>query len=257
MLGRESEDAYLKRRVEDYSVAKMIEHATPPDSRTLALLTVANAYLARDVAVSWQSAEADQLLDTLRLASLYSDAPAFDWRATWPEQPIRTVRFRMPAAYLGEWDINEVQLYSGDYRIFNSPQWTLSGWPNRWEAPLAFDGNLATRWRTWESVRAGMFMDIDMGHPQRLTLGRARVAHSGFGRGIGGLWTGPGRSLASALRCAPGHPAEAAGSAPGSCPRTAQCGLPLPAGFDRQRRKCPARQRHGGPRSRVGHGAGR
>jgi hypothetical protein len=168
-LGTESKAAYLKRHVEEYSVAKMIEHATPPDSRTLALLTVANAYLDRDVAVSWQSAEADQLLDTLRLASVYSDSPTFDWRATWPEQPIRTLRFRMPAAYAGEWDINEVQLFSGDYRIFNSPQWILSGWPNHWEAPLAFDGNLATRWRTWETVRAGMYMDIEMGHPQRLS----------------------------------------------------------------------------------------
>ncbi len=168
-LGRESEAAYLKRHVDDYGVAKMIEHATPPGSRTLALLTVANAYLERDVAVSWQSAEADQLLDTLRLASLYTASPAFDWRATWPEQPVRTLRFRMPAAYDGEWDINEVQLFSGDYRIFNSPQWTLSGWPNHWEAPLAIDGNLATRWRTWETVRAGMYMDIEMGHPQRLS----------------------------------------------------------------------------------------
>jgi hypothetical protein len=169
VLGRESEPAYLKRRVEDYAVAKMIEHATPANSRTLGLLTVANAYLDRDVSVFWQSAEADRLLDTLRLASVYSAAPTFDWRATWPAQPIRTLRFRMPAAYAGEWDINEVQLFSGDYRIFNSPQWILSGWPNHWEAPLAFDGNLSTRWRTWETVRAGMYMDIDMGHPQRLS----------------------------------------------------------------------------------------
>jgi hypothetical protein len=168
-LGVEPEAAYLKRRVEDYSVAKMIERATPPDSRTLALVNVANAYLDREVAVTWQSAEAEQLLDAIRLASVYSDTPTFDWRATWPTQPIRTLRFRMPAAQAGEWDINEVQLFSGDYRLFNSPQWILTGWPNHWEAPLAFDGNLSTRWRTWETVRAGMYMDIDMGHPQRLS----------------------------------------------------------------------------------------
>jgi hypothetical protein len=165
----EREAEYCKRRFEEYNVARMVEGATPPGARTLALMTVANAYLDRDVAVSWQSAEADRLLDTLRLASLYSTTPTFDWKATWPEQTVRTLRFRMPAAYDGEWDINEVRLSSGEDRVFNSPQWTLNGWPNRWEAPFAFDGNLATRWRTWEPVRAGMYLDVELGHPQRLT----------------------------------------------------------------------------------------
>jgi hypothetical protein len=168
-VGAEPEAAYCKRRFEEYNVARMIQRATPPDSRTLALMSVATAYLDREVAVTWQSAEADQLLDTLRLASVYATTPTFDWKAVWPERALRTLRFRMPMAYQGEWDINEVQLYSGEDRLFNSPQWTLGGWPNRWEAPLAFDGNLATRWRTWETVRAGMYMDVEMGNPQRLT----------------------------------------------------------------------------------------
>jgi hypothetical protein len=168
-VGAESEAGYCKRRFEEYNVARMIQRATPPDSRTLALLSVASAYLDREVAVTWQSAEADQLLDTLRLASVYSTTPTFDWKAVWPESAVRALRFRMPSAYQGEWDINEVELFSGEDRLFNSPQWTLGGWPNRWEAPLAFDGNLATRWRTWETVRAGMYLDVDFGNPQRLT----------------------------------------------------------------------------------------
>ena len=44
---RESSTA---RTLEEYNVARMIERATPPDSRTLALLSVANAYLDREVA---------------------------------------------------------------------------------------------------------------------------------------------------------------------------------------------------------------
>ena len=168
-VGAESEADYCKRCFEEYNVARMIQRSTPPDSRTLALLGVANAYLDREVAVTWQSAEADRLLDTLRLASVYSGAPAFDWKAVWPERAVRTLRFRMPNTYQGEWDINEVQLFSGEDRLFNSPQWTFSAWPNPWETPLAFDGNLATRWRTWETVRAGMYLDLELGNPQRLT----------------------------------------------------------------------------------------
>src|ERR1017187_3859918 len=168
-IGAESEADYCRRRFEEYNVARMIQRATPPDSRTLALLSVASAYLDREVAVTWQSAEADRLLDTLRLASVYATIPTFDWKAVWGERVVRTLRFRMPAAYAGEWDINEVELFSGEDRLFNSPQWTIGGWPNRWEGPLAFDGNLATRWRTWETVRAGMYLDVELGNPQRLT----------------------------------------------------------------------------------------
>jgi hypothetical protein len=189
----------------------MVERAVPPDSRTLALMTVASAYLNRDVAVTWQSAETDSLLDTLRLASVYSTTPTFDWKATWPERPIRTLRFRMPASYDGEWDINEVRLFSGDDRVFNSPQWTLAGWPNRWEAPFAFDANLATRWRTWENVRAGMYLDIEMGNPQRLTSAVLvthtpvfRVQLEVYGQDVTGEW----RLLTSNAQAIPRAPQD-------------------------------------------------
>ena len=165
----EPEADYCRHHLNDYSVARMIERSTPANSRTLALATVASAYLDRDVAVDWQSADADRLLDTLRLAGEYTSTPTFDWKAVWPERALRALRFRMPAGYDGEWDINEVELYSGEYRVFNSPQWTLGGWPNRWEGPLAFDGNLATRWRTWQPVRAGMYLEVNLENPQRLT----------------------------------------------------------------------------------------
>jgi hypothetical protein len=195
-LGVESEPAYLSQRIEEYNVARMVERVTPPDSRTLALLSVASAYLDRDVAVSWQSAEADVLLDTLRLAALYTKTPTFDWKASWPAQDIRALRFRMPAGYDGEWDINEIQIRSGETVIANSPQWTFSGHPNRWEGPLAMDGNLATRWRTWEVVRPGMTFEVDFGHAQRLTSA-ALVTHAPvfpqaqleiWGRGARGEW---------------------------------------------------------------------
>jgi hypothetical protein len=194
-VGAESEADYCRRHLPDFNVARMIEKATPPDARTLALLSVANAYLDRDVDVTWQSAEADQALDTLRLAAIYGTAAVFDWKATWDERILRAVRFQMPRSYDGEWDINEVLLLSGEDRLFNSPQWTLTGYPNRWEGPLAFDGNMATRWRTWTPVRAGMHLDVEFGSPQRLT-GATLVTHTPvynvplevYGQDVQGAW---------------------------------------------------------------------
>jgi hypothetical protein len=191
----EPEPDYLRRHLNEYGVAKMIERATPPKSRTLALVTVASAYLDRDVEVTWQSAHTDSLLDTLRLAGLYTRTMTFDWKAEWPVQPLRALRFRIPVSYDGEWDISDVQLFSGEYRVSNSPQWSLSGWPNPWEGSLAFDGNLATRWRTWQPVRAGMYFEVDFEYPQRLT-GAVLVSHTPlfqvplevYGRDSKGAW---------------------------------------------------------------------
>lgn len=194
-LRTESEDHYCRRTFDEYNVARMIEGLTPPDSRTLALLSVANAYLDRDVTVTWQSAEGERLLDTLRLASTYSDSTAYDWKASWPAESLLALRFRLPVGYEGECDIGEVQLFSDDYRVFTSPQWVVNAWPNRWEGPLALDGNIATRWRTWEPVRAGMFFEIDLDHAQRLTsavlISHApayHVAMEWYGQAPNGKW---------------------------------------------------------------------
>jgi hypothetical protein len=195
-FGVQPEPDYLRQRIEEYNVARLIERATPPDSRTLALLSVATAYLDRDVFVSWQSAEADTMLDTLRLAALYTKTPTFDCQAEFPPREVRALRFRMPVGYDGEWDINEVQIRSGDIVVSNSPQWNFTGHPNRWEGPLAFDGNLATRWRTWEPVRVGMTFEVDFGHTQRVTAA-SLVSHAPllqprlevWGRDPQGQWT--------------------------------------------------------------------
>lgn len=191
----EPEDQYCRRSFDEYNVAKMIERLTPPDSRTLALLSVANAYLDRDVRVTWQSAEGERLQDSLRLASVYSGSTTYDWKASWPMESLSALRFRLPAGYEGECDISEAQLFSAEYRIFPSPEWVVNAWPNRWEGPLALDGNIATRWRTWEPVRSGMYFEIDLDHPQRLSsavlISHTPVYHEPlefYGQATNGQW---------------------------------------------------------------------
>ena len=169
-VGAESEADYCKRRFEEYNVARMIQRVTPPDSRILALLSVASAYLDREVAVTWQSAEADQLLDTLRLASLilHHAHVRLEGRRGRNGSCARSASAcRPPTRASG----TSTRCSSSPARTASSTARSgrIGGWPNRWEGPLAFDGNLATRWRTWETVRAGMYFDLELGNPQRLT----------------------------------------------------------------------------------------
>jgi Dolichyl-phosphate-mannose-protein mannosyltransferase len=167
-LRMEPEDAYLWRHSDEFKLARIVESQTPPDAKILALLSVANAYLARDVRVAWQSAPTDNLLDSLRLAAM-STEPWYAWQASWPAASFERLRFRAPAARPAECDFNDVFIYSGNDLVYPSPHWALRAWPNSWEAPLALDGNLATRWRTWEPIRAGTYFEIRFDHPQRIS----------------------------------------------------------------------------------------
>ena len=168
-LRLEPEPDYLARHSVEYGVAKMVEASTPSGARIFSLDAVANAYLAREVTVSWQSAEGDRMTDTLRLATVYADAPLYAWSGSWPATTLRALRFRLPTAHAEEWDISEIELHSAGARLAAGSLGKLSSWPNPWETPLVRDGNLATRWRTWQPMLAGMFFEIDLDRPQPLT----------------------------------------------------------------------------------------
>jgi hypothetical protein len=168
-LRLESEDHYLARTVWEYQFAGLLQERTRPGETTFAMTGVPNAYTDRKVVDWWQSALADRIRNTIEMASIYADAPSFDLRAEWPAEPLSGLRFRLKVPHRGEWDLTEVRLYSGADRIYNSPHWLLTSWPNPWEDPLAFDDNVASSWRTWEPMRPGMFLEVRFDHPQRLT----------------------------------------------------------------------------------------
>ena len=154
------EREYLESVLPAYGVARLVEDNTKPGERIFSLISVPEAYTDREVLEFWHSARAEQLLDTVRVAAA-RNTPIFDLRAQWAPREIWGLRVRVPQASPVEWQIHEITLFSGENPISGGPQWDLRAWPNVWELPLAFDGNLATRWRTWEPVRAGMYVEVD------------------------------------------------------------------------------------------------
>jgi len=150
---------YLARTVPEYPVARMVEKHTPAGARIFSIDAVANAYLPRNVTVGWQSAEGDRMREALDAA--FHATPMYQRRSRWPAEPLMGLRFRLPAAADGEWDIAEVEIYSKGKRVPVAADWTLIAQPNSWEAPLALDRNYATRWRTWQPIEAGMTFEID------------------------------------------------------------------------------------------------
>lgn len=162
------EQDYLSSVLPAYHVARLLQDNTKPGERIFSLISVPTAYTDREVLEFWHSAQADQLLDTLRVAVAPND-PLFDVKADWTPHAMWGLRIRMPQASPVEWQIHEIKLFSGDYPVPGSPQWELQAWPNVWELPLAFDENRATRWRTWEPIRAGMYVEADFDRAQALS----------------------------------------------------------------------------------------
>ncbi len=151
---------YLESILPAYQVARLVEDNTKPGDRIFSLISVPEAYTDREVLEFWHSAPADQLVDTLRVGASRNEVVR-DISAAWTPRPIDGLRIRAPQASPQEWQIYEIALMSGEAPISGGPQWELQAWPNVWELPLAFDQNRATRWRTWEPVRAGMYVEVD------------------------------------------------------------------------------------------------
>jgi hypothetical protein len=188
-LRLESEHDYLARNIWAYQLLDFLREKTGPAETTFALVSLPNAYYERPVVDFWESALADRVMDAFGVANW-----RFAVRAEWPAQPLKALRFRMTAAHPGEWDLSDIRLYSDAGRVY-SPKWLLRAWPNPWEAHLAFDDNLASRWRTWEPMRQGMVFEVFFDQPRQLTaavltthIPTNEAPIEVYGLGIDGAW---------------------------------------------------------------------
>ena len=56
--------------------------------------------------------------------------------------------------------MQELRLFRDGEALFPSRTWELDAAPYPWEAPLAFDRNRSSAWRTGLDRRAGMYLEI-------------------------------------------------------------------------------------------------
>ena len=176
-LRLESDSEYLRRVLWDYRLAEMLERNTAPGDRILGLMATPTSYMNRPVVEYWQHALGQQLADTVKVAAFHDRVAFFDVRGDWPLKRLRALRFRLRESYPTEWCIHEVHLYAGEARVRPSAAWQVGANPNKWEAPLALDGNIATRWRTWENMRPGMLFEVHFEAPLELT-GAVLLSHT-------------------------------------------------------------------------------
>lgn len=176
----EPEAGYLTRRSDGYRRAMLADRLMAPGTRVLRSNGFAESYTDRELLVGYQSANNEVLQDILYIGMDDSRWPKLHWNFRFPKD--RAVkRFRLEQTFAvqvveEQWNVTEVRLYQGDKEVARDPAWRLTAKPNPWDVQMAFDNSPVTRWRSWETARPGMYMDVDLASPQLLS--RIRVESS-------------------------------------------------------------------------------
>lgn len=181
-LRREPEEAYLRRRLPEYSVARMIDQHVPPGERVFAFNSPAEAYTSHEIVSRYQSAFGT-LLGSILWTPVFLDAePTWQLWFRWEERPLRRIRIRQTASHPTDyWSISEFHVFRGDQELPRSASWKIRAWPNPWQAPLAFDNSPVTRWISQEPLSPGMFVEVDLGRDEIASAVRLDCPHDQFG----------------------------------------------------------------------------
>ncbi len=155
------EGASLRRRLPNYRTTEMINGVVPPNGRVFVMSPPAAAYIQRDVMVSFESAEGEDLRDLIYVAVKLDFQPSWILSFRFPEQALQAVRVvqTVEGTSTDEWSVGEVKLYNAGSPLNRSAKWKLFSNVNHWDLEYAFDGNPVTRW----GARTAMFNRMQLG----------------------------------------------------------------------------------------------
>ncbi|MGA7409082.1 MAG: hypothetical protein WBW33_01275 [Bryobacteraceae bacterium] len=154
----------------DYIMAKRIDELVPAGEPVLTFTGgAAQSYTTHPIVVCWRSAYGERMADFFFSKWHSAQDRRMRLSFTMPSQPLQTIRIIQNAAAQGmAWNVDEVELRSEGKLLPRSPKWRLNASPNPWDVEAAFDGNLATRWRSWDSLWPGMFISVDFLEGEKL-----------------------------------------------------------------------------------------
>lgn len=172
----ESAEMWLARDWIPYRTAWMVESNTPEGSAILAFESIMQAYTNRDVRVAYQSARGERLFDAMAVALTANDQPTISREFAFPARTLRGIRIVQAGAPADEiWSVSEVRVFDGKRELPRAPAWRITARPFPWDIPFAFDNSPLTRWRSWEAIRPGMFIDVDFGEPTQISEVRVEM----------------------------------------------------------------------------------
>jgi hypothetical protein len=149
-LRLDPEAPFILKSIGDFALKLPIELAVPSNERIFSFAGRPEAYIDRDIIVSYESTLGNLANDILWTPQAHK--PAFAQRFKFLPVTTRGVRVLNIASGTDFWTVSEMRMRFQGRELTRSPAWRLSAWPNGWEVPLAFDNSYATRWSTWEGI---------------------------------------------------------------------------------------------------------
>ncbi|MGD0014580.1 MAG: discoidin domain-containing protein, partial [Bryobacteraceae bacterium] len=168
-LRLEPEEHYLDRRMSSYAIARMLDEKVPPEATVLAYDGPPTAYHSRKVLVSYEGSLNHNLCDMLWAVRITEWQPKRRLTFRFPGQPLRRVRVVQTAKGSTDyWSISEFHALLGGKELPREAEWRLRARPNPWEVQMAFDGDPMTRWRSWQPISAGDYVELDFGRTNKV-----------------------------------------------------------------------------------------
>ncbi len=176
------EERFLNEHLPHYGMARLIDRVVPEGGHVFAFNPVAEAYTTRDIIVYYQSAMGESIKDAILVPQLTDFMPTARFDFQFPPRPLQGVRVIQTAggAVPDIWSISELRLFNGERELPRDGSWRLTAKPYPWDVQLAFDNNPVTRWRSWESMRPGMFIQADFTRPLLVSRVRVECAHDQY-----------------------------------------------------------------------------
>ena len=173
-LGIIPQDTWLLQHSGGWVTARMLDEFVPEGKRVWSTSPIAEAYSKTDILVNYYSAEGELIQDILDTPTKPDFQPRWNLRCTFYPKTLRRLRIvqKGPAAP-DIWSIGEMHFFFGNQEIQPDAKWKVEGSSFPWDLGLAFDRNPVTRWRSWEPIHPGMYVDVDFG--EAVTLDRVEL----------------------------------------------------------------------------------
>lgn len=178
-----SEDESLNARLGGYKLAQMINKEVPPNGKIFSMAPLAEAYINRDVWVSYESAIGEDLRDFIYVALTPDYHPAWIQTFKFSAEPLRSIRVVQTAdgGLFDEWSIGEVRILHSGNELSKTAGWRLSASVNPWDVNYAFDHNPVTRWGSRTGQFSGQWVQVDFEQPMILDSVELDCSHGQWG----------------------------------------------------------------------------
>jgi hypothetical protein len=178
----ESEDHWMGRVNPSYSLARVVEKSVPANAVVLSYNQIAEAYTTRRMLTVYESAFNEVLGDIYWSALSEEYAPTWHLNFRFPPQALRKIRVVQTAGGKpDQWSVSELRVYHGQQELPRAAQWRLRAQPNPWDVQMAFDNSPVTRWKSWQTIEPGMFIEVDFGREQTVDRVLLESSHDQYG----------------------------------------------------------------------------